>query len=151
MTKAKTDIEMVPVRWDRAGNPIGYEVNRSDRGELIEPGTVLPPTLRSDTRTHSVVEGTHVDRAKAFSLRTWQLSLIVGVVLWLLGKLMVGYPLLSVLAMAWLVIGFTAVWAGAFLLDMILSPEGVEMTDTILFWRHVNREQSERHKRGRNE
>ena len=148
MSKTKTDIELTPVKWDAHGRPVGYAVTHSDRGDIIEQEP-LPPALRSDARTKSAVTGNHKDRAWAFSIRTAQLAAITGVAVWLVGKMLIDYPLLSVVALLWLTTGFAAVWLGAFILDAVLSAEGIELIDTLLFWRFAHREQEERFARRR--
>ena len=73
----------------------------------------------------------------------------MGVGVWLLARILKGYPLLSVGAILWLVAGFAIVWAAAYLLDTLISPEGAELLDVVLFWRYMGREQKERHSRMR--
>ena len=103
--------------------------------------------LRTVSRTQTTVTGSHLNRAWAFSVKTWQLSLIVGVAVWLTARILKGYPLLSLGAILWLVTGFGLVWAGAYILDTVVSPEGAELIDTLLFWRFMSKEQKERHRR----
>ena len=148
-TQKNTIIDMRPVSTlDDPHAPKTYIPVRTEEptaGELAprEAGTLRPVT----PRTQTAVTGTHLNRAFAFSVKTWQLSLIVGVAVWLAARILGGHPLLSLTAILWLVSGFGLVWAGAYFLDTVVSPEGAELIDTLLFWRFMGREQRERHER----
>ena len=123
----------VPVRAENTG---AREIIPAEAGQL-----------RPAPRTQTAVTGSHLNRAWAFSVKTWQLSLIVGAGVWLAARVLKGYPLFSVWAILWLVSGFALVWAGAYVLDTVVSPEGAELIDTLLFWRFMSKEQRERHRR----
>jgi len=149
MKQRSVIIDMRPVSTlDDANAPKTFVPVRAEdtAGEIVpaEAGQ-----LRPAPRTQTAVTGSHLNRAWAFSVKTWQLSLIVGVGVWLAARILKGYPLLSLGAILWLVTGFGLVWAGAYILDTVVSPEGAELIDTLLFWRFMNREQKERHRRMR--
>ena len=68
----------------------------------------------------------------------------MALALWLASRILAGYPLLSLGAVLWLVTGFGLVWAGAFVLDLLLSPSGVALYHARRMWNHLDREQKER-------
>jgi energy-converting hydrogenase Eha subunit C len=119
---------------------------RDDAAGILAERDAMPPALRPDASpVAEQLAGSYRDRAVGFSIRTWQLSLVVAVVAWLIGgKLLTDHPLLSLGALAWLITGFALVWAGAFVLDLAVSPSGVELLNVLLFWRYLSREQKER-------
>ena len=119
---------------------------RDDAAGILAERDAMPPALRPDASPVAEnLTGGYKDRAIGFSIKTWQLSLVVAVVAWLIGgKLLTDHPLLSLGALAWLITGFALVWAGAFVLDLAVSPSGVELLNVLLFWRYLSREQRER-------
>jgi len=131
----------------RQGGGMSFVPVRQPQGDM----ELIPPEaapMRKAPQNQVTVTGTHLNRAWAFSVKTWQISAVVGLVAWLIGgKLLANHPLLSLGALAWLLTGFGLVWAGAYVLDALVSPEGAELLDTLLFWRFMAREQKERHER----
>ena len=149
MTKQSRIVELQPMtRQDGTTTYIPVRSGEEPTGGELTPYTdgILRPAA---PRTQTTVTGTHLNRSFAFSVKTWQLSLIVGVAVWLAARILGGHPLLSLSAILWLVSGFGLVWGGAYFLDTIVSPEGAELIDTLLFWRYMGREQRERHERMR--
>lgn len=109
-------------------------------------GQVTQP--REQPRVVEQIRGTQIDAARAFQIRTAQLSTMTALAtgaIWFLvrwalpyttggataGVLMVGtFSILAAL------IAFTLVWAGAYVLDMATSPGGVEF---LVAWRTQRR------------
>ncbi len=114
-----------------------------------ELADIRPPDLTTLT-PQPVVEklaGDYRSRAVGFSIKTWQLSLVFGIAMWLLARLAVGAPLFSIKGVIALVMGFAIVWGAAFALDLLLSPAGVAWYNSRRFWNHLDQEQRERHRR----
>ncbi len=88
--------------------------------------------------------GGYKDRAIGFSIKTWQVSLLFGVIAWLLARVGAGVPLFSVRALLVLALGAGVVWFAAFALDLLLSPAGVAWYKARRFWNYMDREQIER-------
>lgn len=134
------------------GNP--YHLVVEDSGPAQPPSAALPGPDHlpaRPARAQIVIEGSYSDRARGFSIATWQLSGVVAVAAVILSQLMFDYPLLSVATLAWLVGGFFVVWLAAFLLHTFVSAEGVEFLEAWRLWRYVEREQAERWRRYRGE
>ena len=98
-----------------------------------------------DARTVEIVEGDQLARAKAFSLKTTSLAVITGGAMLVVSKLILAFPLMSLVALAWFTGGFMLVWLIAFALDLYLSPAGVDMYHARSYWDVVKREQRYRH------
>lgn len=144
---------------DSRPRPVTLEEQR-DRGLIREaPGTFVPPApvtrpraeivaapewgpvAEMDAGTPSAVlveqyKTSHVDRAKAFSIRTWQLSLVTLIVLtmalWLIGAAFIPALLVGLLA-------YLGVWLFAFLVDARNSPGGVARYHATQQWREIRR------------
>ena len=150
MSKRKsTIIELKPV--SSLDNPHGPNTGKS----LVpvrtpEPGGIVEQEagpLAAATQYTPITEqlaGDYTSRAVGFSIKTWQLSAVVGVAVWLAARILGGHPLLSLASILWLVTGFGLVWAGAFVLDLLLSPSGVALYNARRMWNHLDREQAER-------
>ena len=69
---------------------------------------------------------------------------IVAIAMWIVAKLFVGYPLFSLAALLFLVGGFLFVWLGAFVLDVLISSEGIDLFNSASYWRFMRKEQRER-------
>lgn len=142
-------LDLQPV--ERDGKTTYLPVRDTPSSDLLEgdAAPLMASYPQRQPRTVTELKGSYTDRAKAFSLKTWQVSIIAGLGLYLLGRLTVGYPWLGVGAILTLLGGVAAVWFGAYLLDLLFSPEGAEIADIFLFWRYMAREQRERHERNR--
>jgi hypothetical protein len=142
------EIELVPVRRDAAGNVREWKVERPpvpvERTEIAAPGA-MPPA--QPVRATSHVSGSYLDRARSFSLMTWQLSTVAGVGTLVLGNLAWGVPLLSLAALAYLIGGYFVAWLVAYLFHVLISAEGAEFYATAQMWRYLREEQKEQHRR----
>jgi len=144
-TKSRADFELVPVD----GNPKQLRVVRE---KVIKPWEEVPVQLparagRAVITAH--VEGSYTDRAKGFSLATWQLSTVTGVATWSIAGQITGAPLLSLGLLAWFVGGYFAVWLTSYAMHVFVSPEGVELFRAVGEYRLLREEQKERHNRNR--
>jgi hypothetical protein len=142
-TRAKTGFDLVPVEGSN-----GRQL-RVVRGEVVEPEYVQLPA-RADVvpATTAHVEGSYTDRARGFSISTWQLSAVTGLVAWIVAGLG-GTALLSLAGLAWLVVGFFAVWLIAYALHIFVSAEGTELFRAAGEYKLLREEQKERHRRYR--
>ena len=123
------------------------------RAPESEPGDLAaldPATLaQMQARQQPVVErlgGSYKDRAIGFSIKTWQVALLFGVIAWLLARIGAGWPLFSIKALLALAFAAGLVWLAAFGLDLLLSPAGVAWYNSRRMWNHLDREQKERFK-----
>jgi len=103
--------------------------------------------IRHEPMTYSVVQGSHTDRARAFSMRTMGLSTVVGTSAVVGAVVLAGIPVFSLIALMYLIGGYLVTWTIAYVLDAAVSPEGNQLIDTLLFYRHIGREQRHRHHR----
>ena len=119
------------------------------RGEVVEPQYVqLPDRADVQPATTAHVSGSYTDRAKGFSISTWQLSAVTGLVAWIMGGVG-GTALLSLAGLAWLVLGFFVVWLVAYAMHVFVSAEGTELFRAAGEYKLLREEQKERHRRYR--
>ena len=139
-------VSMKPIRQKDGG--ITYIPVRQPTGEELD---ALPAVgeLAPHEATREVLTGGYVDRAKGFSIKTWQLAALSGAGLYVIGKATLAYPWLSVAGVLILLAGMGAVWFAAFAIDLLLSPAGVAWYNSRRMWNHLDREQTERHSRYR--
>lgn len=136
-------IELVPLD----GNPRQLRVVRS---EIVEPWEDVQLPARATTPAITAhVEGSYTDRAKGFSLATWQLSTVTGVAVWTIAAQVGALSLLSLGALAWFVGSYFAVWLVSFALHTFVSAEGTELFRAAGEYRLLREEQKERHRRFR--
>jgi len=137
------EMELVPLD----GNPKQLRVVR---GEVIEPWEDVQLPVRAGRAAITAhVEGSYTDRAKGFSIATWQLSTVTGVASWTIAAQVTGAPWLSLGLLAWFVGGYFTVWLLSFALHTLVSAEGVELLRAAGEYRLLRQEQKERHKRYR--
>ena len=142
-TKAKADFDLVRVD----DNPRQLRVVR--QAEIVSgPESWEMPARVVPAATTAHVEGTYTDRAKGFSISTWQLSAITGLGVWIVSGL-AGTPMLTLGGLAWLVGAFSLVWLIAFALHTFVSAEGTELFRAAGEYRLLREEQKERHRRYR--
>jgi len=143
-TKGRADFELVPVPGS-SGRQL-----RVVRPEVVEPWEDVQLPNRGDkTAITARVEGSYTDRAKGFSLATWQLSTVTGVATWSIAGQITGAPLLSLAVLAWALGGYFAVWLTSYAMHVFVSPEGVELFRAVGEYRLLREEQKERHNRNR--
>lgn len=142
-TTHRTDFDLIPIE----GNPRQLRVVRhpeAQEPDLWEDVWLPAHAQRAAVTAH--VQGTYTDRAKAFSISTWQLSTVTGVGAWLLAGLE-GTALFSLAGLVWLLGGYFAVWLLSFALHTFVSPEGAELFRAAGEYRLLRQEQKERHRR----
>ena len=125
----------IPVRAEDTG--FGDLVTLKDSQAFIERQSVAQPVQER-------LLGDYKSRAVGFSIKTWQVALLFGVIAWLLARVGAGVPLFSMRALLILALGAGLVWLAAFALDLLLSPAGVAWYNARRFWNHMDREQKER-------
>jgi hypothetical protein len=112
-----------------------------DRGREIVAAPMAGPIAEMDVGASPGLlieqyKTSHVDRAKAFSIKTWQLSMVTLVILtlalWLIGAAFVPALLTGLIA-------YLAVWLGAFVIDARNSPGGVARYHSEQQWREIRR------------
>lgn len=141
----RADFDLVPIE----GNPRQLRVVRYPEPAEPDPWGGLQLPARSSTPAITAhVEGTYTDRAKAFSISTWQLSTVTGLGAWLFAALG-GTAMLSLAGLVWLLGGYFAVWLLSFALHTFVSPEGTELFRAAGEYRLLREEQKERHRRYR--
>ena len=142
-TKAKADYELVPLDGDPRQLRVVRQAEIVSGPESWElPARVVP----SSTSAH--VEGTYTDRAKGFSIATWQLSAITGLGVWLVAGLR-GTAMLSLAGLGALLAGFFVVWLLSYAMHVFVSAEGTELFRAAGEYRLLREEQKERHRRYR--
>ncbi len=147
MSKSKI-IEMKRITTSDGGTTyIPIRANMPEPQGLAPMGTATLAEQQQQMTAQPVVEklmGSYQDRAIGFSIKTWQVSLLFGVIAWLLARVGAGVPLFSVRALLILALGAGVVWFAAFALDLLLSPAGVAWYKARRFWNYMDREQRER-------
>ena len=141
--KTKADFDLVRVD----DNPHQLRVVRPEIVEQWED--VQLPTKATQPAITAHVEGSYTDRAKGFSISTWQLSTVTGVAAWAIAGQITGAPLLSLGLLAWFVGGYFAVWLVAYALHVFVSAEGTDLFRAVGEYRLLREEQKERHRRYR--
>jgi hypothetical protein len=140
--RTQRDFDLAPLD----GNPRQLRVVRQMEVTGPEPWEMPARVTPSATSAH--VEGSYTDRAKGFSISTWQLSGIFGLSVWVVSGLG-GTAMFSLLGLAWLVGAFSLVWLAAFILHTFVSAEGTELFRAASEYRLLREEQKERHRRYR--
>jgi hypothetical protein len=148
--KTRRDLAVVDV--DGRGNPRHLVVIPDDDAPAqlveVEPTNIVSPLPEARViKAQSIVAGSYTDRARAFSIRTWQLSMVTGLGLVVAAYALASSPLSFLAAAAWFFAGFLIVWTLAYLADVFVSAEGSQLAETLLLWRFLDKEQSERHRR----
>jgi len=140
--KTKPDFDLIPVN----GNRRQLQVVRHEPEQWVD---VQLPTRTTQPAITAHVEGSCTDRAKGFSLATWQLSTVTGVATWAIAGQITGASLLSLGLLAWFVGGYFAVWLVSYAMHVFVSPEGTELFRAAGEYRLLREEQKERHRRYR--
>ena len=132
-------VTYIPVRADEPNAPPqAGPLAEMGPGQLVERQAAKPAPIVEN------LTGDYKSRAIGFSIKTWQVSLIAGLAMWLIARLGAGVPLFSIKAMLALLAGVGVVWFGAYALDLALSPAGVELYKARRMWNFLDREQKER-------
>ncbi len=150
MSRKSTIIEMRPVtNLDDPNAPKRFVPVREESANPL--AGIEQASIHPAPRTTVEVRGSHVDRAWAFLIETSPIALMFGGVVWLLSGLMLHYPLLSLVSLTWFIGAMTPVFLLVFLVNRLLSPEGIEFFHAWMGWRFILREQRERQERMREE
>ncbi|MBI1294300.1 hypothetical protein GC175_05000 [bacterium] len=145
--------DMRPTAWRPDGTPTKFEIVQRDQAKPRVIGDdddvqhiVSPLPEARVVRSSSHVEGSWRDRAEGFSISTWQLSAVTGV-LFVVAAAVFGASLsFFTLALAFF-FGFSAAWLIAYFLHVWVSAEGAQLTEVLLLWKFLFREQAHRHGR----
>ena len=135
----RADIELV-------ARPGGYDVVRQPAPMSGPESWEMPARVQPGVTSHT--EGSFSDRARGFSISTWQLSTVTGAAAWVIAGLS-GAPMFALAGLVWLVGGYFAVWLLAYLAHIFVSPEGAELFRAGAEYRLLREEQKERHRRMR--
>lgn len=115
------------------------------RVEVLPPAQ--PPTMPDapQTRVQMVTSGGHTDRALGFTLVVTTLAVVLGGLGAIIAVAAWGVPWLSVPALAWFGSLFAATWLIAYIVHVLISPEGSAWLHVMRGWRWLDREQAHRH------
>ncbi len=137
------------VEADTRGNPRQIVIHEPDDEQPIiitdqQQISPIPPAMPKAT---SHIEGSWSDRARAFNLSTLNLSLITGG-LFVVTSIAMNGAVLPILALSlYFFSGFALTWLISFTLYIFVSAEGSQFVETLMLWKYLYREQSERHRR----
>jgi hypothetical protein len=137
--------DMVVTDVDPRGQARSYVV-LPDSEPVDITAAELPARPAATARTVATVEGSYEDRARGFSHATFNLSWVTGV-LFVIAAIAIKDSITFGLVTMWFFTGFCAVWLIAFFLHTFISAEGAEFIEVVMYWRFINREQDERHRR----
>ena len=141
--RTKAEIDLVPVEGSN-----GRQLRVVRQAEIVGPESWELPARVVPSSTSAHVEGTYTDRAKGFSIATWQLSAITGLGVWLVAGLR-GTAMLSLAGLGALLAGFFVVWLLSYAMHVFVSAEGTELFRAAGEYRLLREEQKERHRRYR--
>lgn len=109
------------------------------------PAPTPPLPGGASSRAESRTTGSYTDRALGFAL----VVTVLGVALGSLGVVIAvaawGVPWLSVPALAWFGSLFAATWLVAYVVHVLISPEGAAWIHVLRGWRWIDEEQRHRH------
>jgi hypothetical protein len=117
---------------------------------IVEVAPQLPGRPAATSRLGATVEGSYQDRAWAFNINTMNLAVATGVMAIIAAFVLRDTITFGVVTVAFF-FGFCLTWLIAYAIHTFVSPEGAEMLEILMYWRFINREQAERHKRMRGE
>ena len=145
MASGSREIELEPID----GNPRQLRVVRP---EIVEPEQWEPVQLPARATRPAItahVEGSYTDRARGFSLSTWQLSTVTALTVATVAAVVGGASLSFLAIVAWALGGYFAVWLISYAMHVFVSPEGTELFRAAGEYRLLREEQKERHRRYR--
>ncbi|MBX3001924.1 MAG: hypothetical protein KF893_25590 [Caldilineaceae bacterium] len=141
--------EWIATDTDNRGRPRSFAIVEHEPQPPIvidDAQPIISPLPEARTqRAMAIVEGSYTDRAKAFSIKTWQIATITGLAMTLAAYFWGGIA--GAILSAYFFGGFLLVWLIAYLLDVFASAEGTQLLETVFLWQFLKREQSERHRR----
>lgn len=145
--------DMQPVAFRPDGTPVSFEIVQRDQAQHPRPighdddvhivSPVQPDRL---PRVQHIVQSDAVGEARAFNIRVSSLAAVLGGGV-VLAALMFGASLSFWSALMWFGSVFALTWAGAFALDAMRSPGGIELFHAMRMWAFLDREQAHRHNR----
>ena len=141
---------MRPRAWRADGTPVAFEIVTQDEGapRAMDNATPIQSPIPVDRlpRVQRVIAGSPIDEARGFNIRVSTLAAVLGGGAVLLA-LVFGASLSLWTAAMWFGTAFALTWAGAFVLDAMTSPGGVELFHAAKMWRFLDNEQRYRHGR----
>lgn len=147
------DIEdMRPVAFRPDGTPTKYEIVQRDQAQRPrvigddDAPIVSPMPADRLPRVQHIIHSDAVDEARAFNLKVSSLAAVLGGGVVLMA-LVFGASLSFWSGAMWFGSVFALTWAGAFALDAMRSPGGIELFHAARMWAFLDREQVHRHGR----
>lgn len=146
--------DMRPVAWKADGTPTRFEiVQREPRPQPRVIGAdddvqhiVSPMPVEYTPRVQHIVQSDAVNEARGFNIRVSSLAAVLGGGA-VLAAMVFGASLSFWSALMWFGTVFALTWPGAFVLDAMRSPGGIELFHTWHLWRFLHNEQRYRHDR----
>lgn len=140
---------MRPTAWRPDGTPSHFEIVEHEPyiiGADDVPPIVAPIQPIQTARMQYTITGNPIDEARGFNLRVSSLATVLagGAVL---AAFVFGASLTFWSALMWFGTVFALTWAGAFALDAMRSPGGIELLHAWRLWGFLDREQMFRHSR----
>lgn len=144
--------DMRPVAWKSDGTPTKFEIVQRDQAQhprVIghDDAPIVAPTPADRLpRVQHIIHSDAVDEARAFNIRVSSLAAVLGGGVVFAG-LIFGASLSFWSALMTFGLTFALTWAGAFALDAMRSPGGIELFHAARMWAFLDREQAHRHGR----
>lgn len=113
------------------------------RVEIVEVERELPAPPSPVLLPHAGYE----DRARGFTLATMPLAVVVGLVVALVAIVGWQVPIASLVTLLLALAGFALVWLAAYVVHLLVSPDGSLFFHVLLTHGYLRREQRERHER----
>lgn len=146
----QTDLDMRAVEFRADGTPTRYEVVHQPQAQPYIIGAddapiVAPVQPDRLPRVQYIVTGSPIDEARAFNVKISSLATVLGGGA-VLAAFVFGASLSFWSALMTFGLTFALTWAGAFVLDALRSPGGIELFHAWRLWAFLAREQSHRHR-----
>lgn len=119
-----------------------------ERTPTQEPVQAYPMAIvpHSPSNTTSVdLRTTYKDRAEGFTIATFPVAVVAGVLSGIVAIVGFSVPALSLAALVWIFSGFCMTWLVAYTWHNLASPDGVALVHTVLGWIFLFTEQKHRH------
>jgi hypothetical protein len=140
------------------------ERNRYDQGPrfvpaLRDPDPPKPVIVEVDPReivtlppaalVQSETTGSHEDRAKAFQIVSFPISVAFGLAALILAVVGWAVPVVSLAALLIFWVAFLGWWLLAWVVHNLFSADGIALLHVLAGWSYLRREQADRHRRYR--
>ena len=120
-------------------------VRTAPRMEILPPEAHgAAPLVQPNAIVEARIIGSYQDRAKGFVLESSVLAAVVGVLAAVVAVVGFSTPIVSLGVLQWFWTAFALVWAVAYALHKIMSPDGNAVLHTMGLWGYMKREQRER-------